>query len=128
MWSHLYWYYEIRGNETYSQQLLTNDVLSVLENTGKLKAKGNQEFCNMEGLPWINVTAINSRNGSYGRAEDFNSEWVNLIAIIGSRSTPENETFYISLLTDIAEKINWELILEEDDNDNENVVLRKKTP
>lgn len=76
MWSHLYWYYEIRGNETYSQQLLTNDVL----------------------------------------------------AIIVSKSTPENETFYISLLTDIAEKINWELILEEDDNDNENVVLRKKTP
>ncbi|MEZ2440249.1 hypothetical protein AB6805_00905 [Chitinophaga sp. RCC_12] len=128
MWSHLYWYYEIRGNETYSQQLLTNDVLSVLENTGKLKAKGNREFCNMEGLPWISVTAINSHNGSYGRAEDFNSEWVNLIAIIGSKSTSENENFYISLLTDIAEKINWELILEEDDNDNENVVLREKTP
>jgi hypothetical protein len=23
MWSHLYWYYEIRGNKNYSQRLLT---------------------------------------------------------------------------------------------------------
>lgn len=127
MWSHLYWYYEIRGSETYSQRLSTNDVLKVLENTGKLHRRGNQEFCNIENFPWISVVAVNSHNGNYGRDADFNSQWVNLIAIVGSKSNPENEILYVSMLTEIAEKINWELILEEDDNNNENIVLRGKS-
>lgn len=126
MWSPLYWYYEIRGNNTYSEKLPTDDVLTVLKNTGKLQLTGNQQFCNVVNFPWISVTAVNSDNGSYGRAADFNSEWVNLIVIVGSKFNPENEIRYIGLLTEIAEKINWELILEEDDDDNEDVVLRKK--
>lgn len=127
MWSHLYWYYEIRGNETYSQSVLTSDVLNILDNTGKLKRTGNQQFSNIEGFPWISVLAVNSDDGSYGRHENFNSERVNLIAVVGSKSNPENEILYVNLITEIAEKINWELILEKDDDDNENVVLRKKT-
>lgn len=126
MWSPFYWYYEIRGNETYSQRLPTNDVLNVLDNTGKLQRTGNQQFSNTENFPWISVIAVNSDNGNYGRKEHFNSEWINLIAIVGSKSNPGNEGLYVSMLTEIAEKINWELILEEDDDDNENVVLRKK--
>lgn len=127
MWSHLYWYYEIRGNETYSQRLLTSDVLNVLGNTGKLRQTGHQQFSNQENFPWISIVAVNSTGGNYGRDEDFNSEWVNLIAIVGSKSDPENEAAYVSLLTRIAESINWELILEEDDDHNENVVLREKS-
>ena len=123
MWSHLYWYYEIRGNNTYSEKLLTSDVLNVLENTGKLRSTGNQQFCNIDPFPWISVTAVNSDNGNYGSAADFNSEWVNLIVIVGSKSNPENENLYVSMLTEIAEKINWELILEEDDDGNANIVL-----
>ena len=72
MWSNLYWYYEIRDNETYSQRLLTNDVLNVLENSGKLLYKGNQQFCNIENFPWISVIAVNSQNGNYGNTADFN--------------------------------------------------------
>lgn len=126
MWSPFYWYYEIRGNETYSQRLPTNDVLNILDNTGKLQRIGNQQFRNTADFPWISVIAVNSDNGNYGRKEHFNSEWINLIAIVGSKSNPENEGLYVSMLTEIAEKINWELILEEDDDDNENVVLREK--
>ncbi|HEY9260539.1 hypothetical protein [Chitinophaga sp.] len=127
MWSHLYWYYEIRANGTYSERLLTKEVLTILGNTGKLRPIGNQQFCNIENAPWMSVIAVNSHNGTYGRDQDFNSEWVNLIAIVGSKSNPENERFYVSMLTDIAEKINWELILEEDDNENENIILRGKS-
>lgn len=124
MWSHLYWYYEIRGNEIYSQKLPTNDVLNVLENTGKLQRIDNQQFCNTENFPWISVIAVYSHNGNYGRDEGFNSEWVNLIAIVGSKSNPENEILYVNMLTEIAEKINWELILE--GADGESVVLKGK--
>lgn len=127
MWSHIYWYYEIRGDNTYSEKLLTNDVLAILKNTGQLRPTGNQQFCNIEAFPWISVIAVNSHNGNYGKSEDFNSEWVNLIAVTGSKSNPGNEVLYINMLTEIAEKINWELILEEDDNGNEDIVLREKS-
>lgn len=106
--------------------ILTSDVLNILDNTGKLQRTGNQQFSNIESYPWISIVAVNSDNGSYGRDEHFNSEWVNLIAVVGSKSNPENEILYVNMLTEIAEKINWELILEEDDDNNENVVLRKK--
>ena len=77
-------------------------------------------------FPWISVVAVNSHHGNYGKDEDFNSEWVNLIAIVGSKSDPENEILYVNMLTEVAEKINWGLILEEDDNENKNIVLRAK--
>ena len=128
MWSHLYWYYEIRGNAAYGLQLPTHIVLKALEDTGVLEMKSSQTYCNKGGFPWISVIAVNSNNGSYGLPEHFNSEQVNLIAVVGSKSAPENEQFYIKLLTGIAGKINWEFILEGDDDGNENVVLRAIVP
>ncbi|TWF42917.1 hypothetical protein FHW36_102679 [Chitinophaga polysaccharea] len=127
MWSYLYWYYEIRGNATYNQKILTSEVLNVLENTGKLCRTAHQQFSNLENFPWINIVAVHSKDGNYGRDEDFNSEWVNLIAVVGSKSNPENEALYVTLLTQIAENIHWELILAGGDDHNENIVLREKS-
>ncbi|WP_343743880.1 hypothetical protein [Chitinophaga sp.] len=122
----MYWYYELRADNTYSQKMLTSDVLSVLGAMGELRRIGNQQFTNMEGFPWMTVAAVNSSNGNYGREEDFNSEWVTLIAVVGSQADPENEAFYVDLLTRIAEKLNWELILEVGSDGNTDVVLREK--
>lgn len=127
MWSPLYWYYEIRGDNTYRQRLLTSDVINILNTMGELRQVDNQRFSNTAGFPWITVSVINSSNGNYGREEDFNSEWVTLIAVVGSKSAPQNEALYVKLLTEIAEKLNWELILEEDEDGNEDVVLREKS-
>lgn len=124
MWSNLYWYYEVRGNATYSRTLPTTIVLEVLENTRMLKKRRGQTFSNEDGYPWMDIVVVNSDSGNYGRKEHFNSETVNLIAVVGSRQAPENEEFYIGLLSSIAEQLNWEFILECDDDGNENVVLR----
>jgi len=124
MWSPLYWYFELRSDDTYSRQLPTDLVLKVLEGTGVLLRKEKQLFYNVEGFPWIDVSAINSRNGCYGNFQDFNSELVNLIAVIGSKSDPSYESLYIDLLMGIAEKLNWELIKEGEGDDGEDLVLR----
>ena len=128
MWSPFYWYYEIRHDAAYSGKLPTNVVLEILENIPVLQKKDNQVFCNQEGFPWVDIVAVNSDNGNYGRPENFNSEWVNLITVVGSKSAPENEALYITLLTEIAEKINWEFISEEGDDNNEYIVLRTIKP
>ncbi|NML42011.1 hypothetical protein HHL17_32800 [Chitinophaga sp. G-6-1-13] len=126
MWSPLYWYYEIRSDRSYSQRILTGDVLNVLNNTGELQRIDKQEFGNIERFPWISVVAVNSNNGNYATYAGYKSRWINLIAVVGSKSDPRNETLYVSLLARIAEKLNWELILEEDEDGNEDVVLREK--
>lgn len=127
MWSNLYWYYKIRGDKTYNQRMLTSDVLNVLDNTGELQRIDNQEFSNIENFPWISVVAVDSNNGNYAVDAGYNSEWVNLVAVVGSKSDPQNEFLYVNMLTRIAEKLNWELILEEDDDGNTDIVLREKS-
>ncbi len=124
MWSSLYWYYEIRGSNTYSDQLPTDLVLKALGETGVLQPKGDQSFSNTENFPWISVTAINSTDGSYGRSEDFNSEVVTLIVVVGSKRDPSYGKRYVDLLIGIAEKLNWEVIEEDGGDDDEDLVLR----
>lgn len=124
MWSNLYWYYEIRGDHAYSQQLPAHLVLKVLKDTGVLLEKGGQSLCNIEDFPWISVTAVDSRDGNYGRSKDFNSRVVNLITVVGSKEDPVYKKKYVDLLIDIAEKLNWELIEEGGSDDGEDLVLR----
>ncbi|MBO9732481.1 MAG: hypothetical protein J7623_27815 [Chitinophaga sp.] len=125
MWSNLYLYYEIRGSSDYSQQLHTDMVLKVLENTGVLVKVAPRQFCNIDTFPWMNITAIYTKDGNYGRPESFNSKWVTMLAITASKSDPELEAVYVQLLSDIAAKLHWELILEMDDEGNEDVILYK---
>lgn len=120
MWSNLYWYYELRGNEARSHYLPARTIFEAFEDTGVLEKKQSQVYSNKEGTPWIHVIAINSASGP----RQYDNETINIIHVIGSKQEPDNERFYIDLLSGIAEKINWEFILEEDDDGNEDVVLR----
>ena len=99
MQSNLYWYYEIRKDATYLYSLPTKEVLKALEDTMILQKTTSQSYCNKEGVPWMNIAVVNSDKGNYGREEHFNSEHVNMISVVGSKSSPENEHFYINMLT-----------------------------
>jgi hypothetical protein len=124
MWSTLYWYYEVRGDATYTRSLPTATVLRVLESTGALKKKERQTFVNKDDYPWMEIVVVDSDNGNFGSKKHFNSKTVNLISVVASRRTPENEAFYVAFFSGIAEQLNWEFILESDDDGNEDVVLR----
>lgn len=109
MWGHSY--YEIRGDETYSKQLLTSLIIQVLENAGSLKRKGSQEFENADSFPPLTLTAINSDKGNFGRPEQFNSKFCNMIDIITYEINDEvAQARYMDLFTKIAKELNWELI------------------
>ncbi|MGZ3778253.1 MAG: hypothetical protein ACXVI9_12085 [Mucilaginibacter sp.] len=101
----------------------TIDIVKILENTGVLKHKGPQTFINEENFPWINIACVNSNKGNFAQNDSDSTEVCNLIAIVVSRQGASNEIKYVELLKHIAAKLNWELILEEDDDGNENVVL-----
>jgi hypothetical protein len=123
MWDPLTWYYDIRSDAEYSRELPTDVIIKVLKNTGVLKRTAPQSFTNKDDFPWLDITAIKSNNGNYGHKEDFNSQYCNLIAVVASKSNPDDEAKYVELLTKVANELNWELILEQDDDGNEDIIL-----
>ena len=87
--------------------------------------KNKQTFESIAPFPWVDLVAVNSNMGNFGSDASINSKTVNLIAIVGSKQYPENEQHYIDVFTEVAQKLNWELILEADDECNEDIVLCK---
>jgi len=123
MWSNQYWYYNIRSDANYSHSLPTNEIIAVLENIQVLRKEGFQMFRNQEDFPWLYVACVFSDNGNFSCDPSYQTEQINLIDIVASRRVPENERRYLELLKSIANRLGWELVLEEDDNGNEDVKL-----
>jgi hypothetical protein len=123
MWSNQYWYYNIRSDEIYSDSLSSNKVVGLLENIDILKKKGPQVFINSESFPWIKITCVCSNNGSFAHDDSDKTDRINLITIVASKQHPENEQKYIELLKAIADKLKWELVIEEDDDGDQDIKL-----
>lgn len=123
MWSPYCWYYEIRGNANYDLKLPTAHVLDVLEQTGNLRRNGAQSFVNKQGFPWIDLTCIYTTDGDYGRSETLENAWCTLIIVRGSKASDADVQHNEALLKDIASALNWECILEEGDDSEDEVVL-----
>lgn len=127
MWSHLYWYFELRKDATYRHSLQTDFVRNILMETGVFEEEKDQAFRSKKAFPSLHAIAINSEKGSYGSPRHFNSAEVNMISIIGSKSQIENESFYKTLLISIAESLNWQLIAEGEAENGDDVILREST-
>jgi len=123
MWSTFYLYYNIRSDNGHSKHLSTKTIIKVLENTGVLKNTGPQKFVNKETFPWIEICCVNAINGNYSFNNNDSTELCNLISVVASKRNPAELNKYVRLLTQVAEYLNWELSLEEDDDGNEDVIL-----
>lgn len=123
MWSPLYRYYEIRSDAQYLQEVLSVEIGKIFEGTGHLLRTGNQTFTNAEGFPWIEIVYVKSNKGNFGVDARYTSKFSNLIAVVTSRYREEDEKRYLDVLLQIAKKLGWELVLEEDDEGNEDVVI-----
>lgn len=124
MWSNYYWYFQIRGNSNFSVRIPTTKVISILESKKYLQRDGVQSFKNIGSLPWIQICCVFTEDGSFGRPESLENEWCTMIDILGSKNFPDSLEYYSKVLSDIADDLDWELVLECDDDENENVVLR----
>lgn len=127
MWSHIYWYFEIRSNASYTAKLPIAVLIKTLEDTGVLQENSPHRFVNKEGFPWINVDCYYSTDGSFGRPDSYMDDFCTIISVVGSKNDPKNEQRYKHLLTDIAIRLNWELILESAGENGEDIVLRAIT-
>jgi len=71
----------------------------------------------------LNIACVNSNDGNFTGDLTTQTDNINLITIVASKPSLENEGKYLGLLKSIADKFRSELVLEEDDEGNENIML-----
>lgn len=122
MWSDKYYYYNVQYDKHFNQKLDKAFVVNCLLETKFFKQISHQTFTNSDKFPWVNIALIETDNGSFVLSEKEN-QFVSLIAIVCSKGENINQQLYIDTFREIANKLNWKLYLEEDDDGNENVEL-----
>jgi len=123
MWSPYYKYYQIRKDENRSEKLDTKYVKSIIENIGHFQNSGILIYESKKEIPWMTITLIQSNDGNYAIHKTTNFEKINLIEVITSRRPETNEKWYLGIIRKIARELNWVIILEEDDDENENILI-----
>ncbi|RAJ75102.1 hypothetical protein CLV59_110148 [Chitinophaga dinghuensis] len=121
MWSNLYGYYEIRNDAEYTKSHPTENIVRMLLETGVLLQKSPLIFENRSPFPWLNISVVYARDGGFAVGPKSTSESSTLLSVVTSKRY--HQDVYLPVLTDIAKQLGWQLILEEDDEDNEQVVL-----
>jgi hypothetical protein len=123
MWSDKYWYFQIRSDSEYSKTYATTIIIDILTRIDGLEKVGPQKFETKNNFPWATLYCANLENGGYSFPDNYTSKVCNLIDIVASKFDLENQKEYIQLFKSIANKLDWELILEEDDNENCQIVF-----
>jgi hypothetical protein len=123
MWSDKYNYYNIQSDKYFSQKTDTERVVNILLETDCFIQKNHQSFTNAETFPWVDVIIVETADGNFS-ATDKPFPQVNLIAIVCSKATEIDQLVYKNVFLSIADKLNWKLFLEADDNGNENIEIK----
>lgn len=122
MWSDRYNYYNIQFDTNFYQRLNKSTVVEALLDTNLFRQKNHQTFTNSEEFPWVDIVVVETYDGKFTATEEEN-QYVTLIAIVCSKGQDINQQIYIDTFKLIANKLNWKLYLERDDDENENIEL-----
>lgn len=122
MWSDKYNYYNIQSDKFFSQKTNVEKIVSIVLQTNCFIQKTHQSFTNAETFPWTDITIVETSSGSFA-ATDRPFRDANLIAIVCSKAKEIDQSVYKNVFLSIAEKLNWKLFLEADDNGNETIEI-----
>ncbi len=122
MWSDRNTYYNIQFDEKFSKKLNKATVVNCLLETGMFKQTNHQTFTNSDNFPWVDIVLVETYDGNFA-ASDMENQFVTLVAIVCSKSQDVDQQIYIDAFRLIANRLNWKLYLEEDDDGNENIEL-----
>lgn len=124
MWSPYYKYYQIRKDKLYSELVDTEIVTSMILKNENILSNGKLSFKSKKDCPGISITIIKTNDGNYGIKESTHFSEINLIEVITSGSNESDEEWFLGFLRGISNKLNWKIILEEDDDGNEEVLIK----
>ena len=122
MWSDKYNYYNIQSDKQFRRKAETEEIVSILLKTKCFIQKNHQSFTNAETFPWVDIIIVETADGNFS-ATDKPFPQANLIAIVCSKAKHIDQSVYRNVFLNIADKLNWKLFLEADDNGNENIEI-----
>lgn len=122
MRSDRYNYFNIQCDDNFSQKLDKSVVVHCLLETEFFKQINHQSFTNTDKFPWVEILLVETYDGNYSSSAHVN-QFVTLVAIVCSKGQNIDQQIYIDTFKQIANKLNWKLYLEEDDDGNENIEL-----
>ncbi|MDR6968181.1 hypothetical protein J2X31_002196 [Flavobacterium arsenatis] len=122
MWSDRYNYYNIQFDEQFGQKLDKSFVVNCLLETKLFKQTNHQTFTNSKDFPWVDIILVETYDGNF-TTSDKENQFVTLVAIVCSKRQDIDQQIYIDTFKQIANRLNWKLYLEEDDDGNENIEL-----
>ena len=122
MWSDRYNYYNIQFDKQFRQKLDKSYVVNCLLETKLFKQTNHQTFTNSGNFPWVDIIIVETYDGNFA-ASDKENQFVTLVAIVCSKKQEIDQQIYINTFKQIANRLNWKLYLEEDDDGNENIEL-----
>lgn len=77
-------------------------------------------FKNKSFFPWLGIGITTTVDG-HSRRSSYDLDLANLLTVVTSKE--HGQSLYLELLIRIAKALSWQLILEEDEDNNENVVI-----
>jgi len=126
MWSPYHYLYEIRKDKLYSGSIKTSELKTILKSLNEISPTGELTYINKEQYPPIKILIVDSENGNFSIKDDKTTfEEINLVEIEISKEK-ELKNWYVDFMIKIAAKLNWELILSADDDDNEDILIWKE--
>ena len=125
MWSDRYNYYNIQSDQFFTEKVETKTICNILLKTSCFHQKNHQTFTNVDNYPWVDIVLVETKDGNFATS-DKEIQFVTLIAIVCSKGKNIDQSIYLNVFSEIADTLNWKLYLEADDDENENVEIRRE--
>ncbi|MBB4107651.1 hypothetical protein [Pedobacter zeae] len=98
--------------------------MKILLQSGNFVQKDHQSLSNADHFPWVSITLVEAKRGGFSSSKR-QTDFINLIDIVCSSGKNTDQQLYLKTFLAIAEKLQWNLYLEADDEGNENVIIER---
>ncbi|MBO2011533.1 hypothetical protein [Hymenobacter negativus] len=99
-------------------------MVDLLDTLPEIERVGLMNYKNVNGFPWIDLTLAKGQAGNFHCFDNTWHEEFNLISVVCSKT--ENEAVpaaQIIFLIELAKKLGWELVKEENDSSEETDIV-----
>lgn len=115
MWSPYHYLFIIRKDKLYSTANNTSELKTILNSFEEITSTGNLTYRNKKQYPSISILIVKSVQGNFSIKDEHTTfSQINHIEVETSKNDTQKES-YLKFMINLASKLNWELILSEDE-------------
>lgn len=126
MWSDRYYYLNIYKNESLDGEISTKTLQAFIESIPELvEEPEGLSYRNNTDFPFIHLELLKVKNVNSWSSNDKNKKTANFIAIVCEKGNGKNKVELFKVCIQLASFLNWTLVDECTDHEEENFVIWK---